>query len=89
MRQRTRSALFLRNRKARRERVLRRMAAMRAAKDRKRLANPVEREPRMQPFHPLELGLRDTRSGEVAWVPFRSVRDSAQAAGTSTGWSCR
>jgi hypothetical protein len=56
MNHRAHSSLFLRNRKARRERVLRRMAAMRGAKDRKRLANPVEREPRMQPFHPLELG---------------------------------
>lgn len=51
---------------------------MRAAKERKRLANPVERVPRMLPHYPLELGLRDTRSGEVAWVPFRSVRDAAR-----------
>ena len=78
MTNRTRSFLVLRNRKARRESVLQRMAAMRAAKERKRLANPVEREPRRERFYPLELGVRDTRSGEMAWVPFRSVRDAAR-----------
>ena len=49
---------------------------MRAAKERKRRANPVEREPEFVRAYPLELGLRDTRTGEVAWVEFRSVRDA-------------
>lgn len=51
---------------------------MRAAKERKRLANPAEREPKLVRWFPLELGLRDKRSGEVAWVDFRSVRDAAK-----------
>jgi len=42
------SAYVFRNRKARRERILRKMANMRAAKERKRLANPIEREPKME-----------------------------------------
>lgn len=54
------------------------LAAMRAAKARKRMANPVEREPKFVPYYPLEFGLRDTRTGEVAWVEFRSVRDAAR-----------
>lgn len=53
------------------------MARMRAAKERKRLANPVEREPKMARWFPLELGVRDKMSGDVAWVDFRSVRDAA------------
>ena len=39
--------------------MLRKMARMRAAKERKRLANPVEREPKMVRWFPLELGVRD------------------------------
>lgn len=72
----SRSSLFFRNRNARRERMLRKMAAMRAAKERKRRENPVDQEPRMQRYYPLELGLRDRRTGDVAWVEFRSVRDA-------------
>lgn len=72
-----RSAFFFANHKARRERILRKMAAMRAAKARKRLAQgPQEDEPRMQRFHRLELGVRDKLTGEVAWIDFRSVRDA-------------
>jgi len=75
---RTQSLRFSSNRKARRERMLRRMAAMRAAKERKRLANPIEREPRMERWYPLELEFRDRRTGEIAWVPFRSIRDATR-----------
>jgi hypothetical protein len=57
-------------------RQLKKLANMRAAKERKRLANPVEREPKLVPWHPLELGLRDKVSGEVAWVDFKSLRDA-------------
>lgn len=59
------------------ERMLRKMAAMRAAKKRKRLAGPPP-EPKLVRWHPLELGLRDKRTGETAWVDFVSVRDAAR-----------
>ena len=72
-----RSSVFFRNRKSRRERMLRKLENMRAAKERKRLERPAQDYPPTGRYqHPLELGLRDTRSGEVAWVPFRSLRDS-------------
>ena len=68
-----------RNRRSlKRHRQLAKLAAMRAAKERKRRANPVEREPRFVRAYPLELGLRDTRTGEVAWVDFKSIRDSVK-----------
>ena len=70
--------MFFANRKLRREKVLRKMAAMRAAKERKRLENPVEREPKFERWFPLELGIRDKHSGEVAWIDLRSVRDAAK-----------
>lgn len=60
------------------ERRLRQLAQMRAAKQRKRLANPLEREPGMTRYFPLELGVRDKRSGDTAWIDFRSVRDAAR-----------
>lgn len=53
------------------------MAAMRAAKERKRMARePVEREPRFTRWHRLEIGLRDTVTGDVAWVSLRSARQA-------------
>lgn len=58
--------------------MLLKMARMRAAKERKRLANPVERETRYVRWFPLEIGVRDKSSGEVAWTDFRSVRDAAK-----------
>ena len=68
--------------KTRRDRMFRKMAAMRAAKERKRLARgPRDEEPQMQRFYPLEFGVRDTRTGEVAWHPLRSVRHAARALG--------
>lgn len=72
------SRFFSRNRKARWEKRLRQLAQMRAAKERKRLANPVEREPEFERWFPLELGIRDKHSGEVAWIDLRSVRDAAK-----------
>jgi len=65
-------------RQLRRQKTLRKMARMRAAKERKRLANPVEREPKFIRYFPLELGLRDKRTKEVVWTDFRSVRDAAK-----------
>jgi hypothetical protein len=68
-----------RNRKSRRQATLRRMAQMRAAKAAKRMASPpAEPSPKRSPYFPLELGVRDTRTGEVAWVPLRSVRDAGR-----------
>jgi len=62
--------------------MLRKMANMRAAKERLRLARGaaglLEREPKMQRWFPLELGLRDKTTGEVAWVDLRSIRDAAR-----------
>lgn len=40
------------------------------------MANPPEREPKFVRYYPLEFGLRDTRTGEVAWVEFKSIRDA-------------
>ena len=55
------------------------MAAMRDAKARKRLAGPPpEQPPRMVRWTGLSLGVRDDTTGETAWVPFRSVRDAAR-----------
>ena len=59
-----------------RERMLQKLANMRAVKARKRLANPVEREPKMVRYYPLSLGVKDKRTGDVAWVDFRSIRDA-------------
>ena len=58
--------------------MLRKMANMRAAKARKRRANPPEHEHKMERYFPLELGVRDKRTGEVAWTDLRSVRDTAK-----------
>lgn len=58
--------------------MLAKMARMRAAKERNRLANPIERAPKLVRYFPLELGLRDKRTGETAWVEFRSVRDASR-----------
>jgi len=69
---------FSRNRKLRWEKRLRQLAQMRAAKARKRLDNPPEREPKFERWFPLELGVRDKRNGDVAWTDLRSVRDAAK-----------
>jgi hypothetical protein len=59
--------------------VLRKMANMRAARARKRLANPPpEPEPKTLRWFPLELGVRDKQTGETAWVDLRSGRDAAR-----------
>ena len=56
---------FSRNRKLRREKQLRRLAQMRAAKERKRLANPTENEPVMLRWHRFEFGVRDKFNFEI------------------------
>jgi hypothetical protein len=45
------------------------------ARERKRLANPVEREPKFVVFHPLQFGIREKSTGDFAWADFKSVRD--------------
>ena len=61
-----------------RERMLRKLANMRAAKAKKRAENPSEREPKMVRYYPLSFGIRDDLTGEEAWVKLRSVRDMSK-----------
>lgn len=64
-----------------RKRQLERLAQMRDAKARKRLANPpLEPEPKMERYYPLEVGFRDKATGELAWTDFRSVRQVIKSA---------
>ena len=75
---------FLRRRNRwqdKRQRMLKKMENWRAAKARKRLANPPpEPEPKLVPWHRFELGIRDKVQGPMsygeAWVDLRSVRDA-------------
>lgn len=78
MRRRTQGWYRHKNRKDRREKILWRCTKATAAKAAKRMANPVEREPKLVPFYPLQLGVRDKLSGETAFVDLRSVRDAAR-----------
>jgi len=50
-------------------------AKMRAAKERKRLENDTEREPRMERTTCLSWAVRDDLTGHVEWLPLKSVRD--------------
>lgn len=71
---------FFKNRKARRERVLRKMATMRAAKERHRQARAaaglLEREPKLERTTCLSWAVRDDITGHVEWLPLRSARDT-------------
>ena len=73
------------NRKARRERVLRKMATLRAAKQRQRQARIeaglMEREPKMVLWNRFQYGVRDKVNGEVEWRDLVSVRQAAKALG--------
>lgn len=51
---------------------------MRAAKERKRLQHPVEHEPELIRWYPMELGIRDKVSGETCWIDLKSCRDAAK-----------
>jgi hypothetical protein len=66
------------NAKARRESLLRRSRLGVLARERKRIANPIEREPKFIRYYPLQFGVRDKRTGETAWIDFKSVRDVAR-----------
>ena len=57
---------------------------MRAAKTRKRqeaIDAGWTPEPKMERTYNLSIGLRDERTGVVAWTPFKSVRDAARRLG--------
>ena len=75
------SPLYYRNRKQRRERMLHKMRVLRAAKERKRLENPVDREPKFERFHRFEFAVKDKLTGETAWHDLISVRHAAKALG--------
>ena len=68
-------------RKRRREAVLRKMAAMRAAKARKRLEQPAQREPLLQRYYRFEYGVRDKTTGQTERRDLVSVRQAAKAIG--------
>lgn len=70
-----------RNRKARWEKRLRQLAQMRAAKECKRIASPLEREPKLERFYPLEFGVRVKATGEMHFHDLVSVRYAAKALG--------
>lgn len=60
--------------------MLRKMANMRAAKERKRLARGLrEEEPKMVKWHRFEFGVRDKVTGRAgygeAWTDLVSIRD--------------
>lgn len=76
MTHRTHKDAFLNYRKQRRERMLRKMENMRAAKERKRLANPPEHEPKMERTTCLSWAVRDDITGHVEWLPLKSARDA-------------
>jgi len=61
-----------------REQQLKKLANMRAAKARKRLENPPDREPNLVRWFPLELGIRDKATGETCWIDLRSARDAVK-----------
>ena len=81
MTHRTHAEYFSRNRKLRREKRLRQLAQMRAAKERKRQAAIAEgwtAEPKPGPIvrHPhLSWAVRDELSCEVCWLEMLSARD--------------
>ena len=62
---------------ARRYRLLRKMANMRAAKERKRIAlGPREEEPHIIRTAGLSWAVRDDITGHVEWLPLKSARDT-------------
>ena len=62
--------------------MLKKMANLRAAKDRKRLENPPpEPAPRSVLWHRFEFGVRDKQTGETAWHDLVSARHASKALG--------
>lgn len=81
MRRRVHPAVFF----VRQSAMRKKMAAMRAAKARKRQAMAeaglLEREPKMVRWHRFEYGVRDKMSGETHWRDLTSIRQAAKALG--------
>lgn len=78
--------VFFSYRKKRREAVLRKMATMRAAKERKRQERIAaglidDPEPKMERWHRFEFGVRDKQTGETAWHDLVSIRHASKALG--------
>ena len=72
--------VFFSVRKARRERMLRKMANMRAAKERKRLATlPADEPPKLARWYRFEFGVRDKLNGETHFTDLHSIRHAAKA----------
>lgn len=44
-------------------------------------ASKPDREPRFVRYFPLQIGLRDTRTGEEGWTELRSVRQALRLVG--------
>jgi hypothetical protein len=60
----------------RHDRIIRKCAAMRAAKERKRLERGhVEAPPKPEPFYRYTVTVTDTLTGESGTVPLKSIRD--------------
>lgn len=80
-----RSSLYLRNRKERRERMLKKLSNLRAAKARIRQerigAGLLEREPVFKRFFPLEYGVRVKSTGETHFRDLTSARQASKALG--------
>jgi hypothetical protein len=77
-------SVFFTTRKRRREKMLRKLSAMRATKERKRMERgPIDEYPRMKVMrHPnLSWAMRDDLSGDVVRMEFKSVRDMTNRAG--------
>ena len=73
-------------RKARRERMLAKMRRMREAKERKRMANPVEPEPRMEKWNRFEVIVVDRLTGERGSFELRSLRDAGRRLAAVVRW---
>lgn len=70
-------SVFFTARKRRRERMLRKMANMRSAKERKRLERgPRDDEPKFVRTTGLSWAVRDDLTGEICWLPLKSARDT-------------
>lgn len=63
---------------------MRKLSNMRAAKERKHqaaIAAGWTPEPKMIRYYPLEFGVRNKSTGEMAWTDLKSVRDASKRLG--------
>jgi hypothetical protein len=81
MTRRTQSWYQSKNAKARRDSLLRRSQKGVAAREANRLANQAPFEPKLPRFFPLEICIRNKRTGETSsWHDLRSARAIARQA---------